>query len=121
MSYHRDQKCAKPRQYRCRLLERDDVRGAVRRYGGRVRPLAPEFCDAYEPPAAPVGLTASLGPDASAIRVTWVNGTSPNVSARRGSPPSAGRARARPPSEARPPRSRSAAATTRTITSWSRV
>ena len=31
--------------YRCRLLEADDVKGAIRRYGGRMAPLPePVFC-----------------------------------------------------------------------------
>jgi hypothetical protein len=41
-------RCRGPRElwrFRCRLLERDDVKGAVRLYGGRVKRAAPPFCD----------------------------------------------------------------------------
>lgn len=41
-------------EYRCRLLERDDVRGAVTRYGGRVRPVrADPYCPSFAAPQAP--------------------------------------------------------------------
>jgi hypothetical protein len=40
--------------YRCRLLERDDVRGAVTRYSGRVRPVrADPYCPSFAAPQAP--------------------------------------------------------------------
>jgi hypothetical protein len=40
-------------EYRCRLLERDDVRGAVTRYGGRVRPVRAEpYCPSFAAPQA---------------------------------------------------------------------
>jgi hypothetical protein len=35
---------APPGEWRCRLLERDDVEGAVHLYGGTVRPLGPVNC-----------------------------------------------------------------------------
>jgi hypothetical protein len=38
----------------CSILQRDDVRGAIRRYGGRPRPLRPELC-----PPAPVALSVA--------------------------------------------------------------
>jgi hypothetical protein len=41
-----------PFAWRCRLLEPDDVRGAIRRYGGRYRSVrTPEECELY--PASP--------------------------------------------------------------------
>jgi len=44
-------------QYRCRVLERDDVLGAVRRYGGTVRAVREQpFCPVFAPPAAPSGV-----------------------------------------------------------------
>lgn len=58
-----------PWQLRCRLLEKDDVRGAIRRYGGQLRPLAPEFCDAAPP--APLELVAAYVPEEHAISVAW--------------------------------------------------
>ncbi len=45
--------------YRCRILEADDVRGAVRRYGGRVRPLrANPICPVFSAPQAPAVVLA---------------------------------------------------------------
>jgi hypothetical protein len=82
MSYKRDQTCPKPPvpwQYRCRLIERDDLNGALRRYGGTAKPLAREFCDSYTPPAAPTALTATFDPADRVIVASWVNGASPNV------------------------------------------
>lgn len=44
--------------WRCRLLQADDVRGAVKRYGGTVKPIGPvEFCPLFAPPEPPVNLT----------------------------------------------------------------
>jgi hypothetical protein len=50
-------------EYRCRLLERDDVRGAVTRYGGRVRPVrADPYCPSFAAPQAPgIHTIASTG------------------------------------------------------------
>jgi Matrixin len=73
MSYQREQACPKPAgqwQKRCRLLEADDVAGAIRRYGGRAQPLAAEFCDLYAPAPAPLALAASLDAD-GAIAAGW--------------------------------------------------
>jgi hypothetical protein len=63
MSYQRFDLCPKPPfawQIRCRPLERDDVRGAVRRYGGRVKALSAPFCDTYAPAPPPTGITARV-------------------------------------------------------------
>ena len=53
-----------PWQYRCRLLERDDVRGAIRLYGGSVNPKAVgvAWCDRFAPltPPGEVQATATL-------------------------------------------------------------
>lgn len=47
---------------RCRLLERDDVRGVVRLYGGRVRPVRRSaFCPVWSAPKAASGLTVTGG------------------------------------------------------------
>ena len=49
-------------RWRCRLLEPDDVRGAVRAYGGRVRRRPAPVCNLFAGPAAPRAVTAA--PDA---------------------------------------------------------
>jgi hypothetical protein len=61
-----------PWAWRCRLLEPDDVAGAVRRYGGRVRPvLTPEECELYPAPAPLTELTAFFDPRISRIEVNF--------------------------------------------------
>ena len=49
-------------RWRCRLLEPDDVRGAVRAYGGRARRRPAPVCNLFAGPAAPRAVTAA--PDA---------------------------------------------------------
>ncbi|MEO6496672.1 MAG: M12 family metallopeptidase, partial [Solirubrobacteraceae bacterium] len=52
--------CPEPPEYtyRCQLLIPDDVRGAVRLYGGKVRSRAKRpFCPRYAGPTTPTGLT----------------------------------------------------------------
>lgn len=76
MNPHGNQECKpilQPWRLRCRLLEADDVRGAIRRYGGRMRPLAPEFCDATPEPAAPTELAATFDSAERVVRVSWTN------------------------------------------------
>ena len=76
MGPHGQTKCPKPPeewQLRCRLLEADDVRGAIRRYGGRMRPLAPEFCDATPAPGTPRDLVATFDPADRTVDVSWRN------------------------------------------------
>jgi hypothetical protein len=68
-----------PWQLRCRLLEADDVRGAIRRYGGSMRPLAPEFCEASPAPGAPSELVATYDPVEHSVRVSWRNPTTRGV------------------------------------------
>ena len=73
MSYQREKICPKPAgqwEKRCRLLETDDVAGAIRRYGGRANALAPEFCALYPPPPAPTGLTVTLDAEGF-VDVRW--------------------------------------------------
>ena len=60
-------------QARCRLLEADDVRGAIRRYGGRMRPLAPDFCDMHTPPEPVIDLAARFDPATRSVTATWRN------------------------------------------------
>jgi chitodextrinase len=65
-------------RYRCRGLERDDVRGLIRLYGGRLRGVGPELCAAEPAPSAPVGLTAAtIDAARGVVRVTWNTGTAP--------------------------------------------
>jgi len=73
MSYQREQACPNPAgtwEKRCRLLEADDVAGAIRRYGGRAQALGTEFCDLYPPPPAPLALTAGMDADGF-ITASW--------------------------------------------------
>jgi hypothetical protein len=44
-------------QWRCRLLQRDDLNGAKRRYGGRTRLRPSMWCDKAPPAAAPPALS----------------------------------------------------------------
>jgi hypothetical protein len=46
----------------CSILQPDDIRGAVARYGGAARRPAPELC-----PPAPAGLTVDRAPDSGRI------------------------------------------------------
>lgn len=43
----------KPWQRHCRVLQADDLRRARRLYGGRAKPLGPEFCDRWKVPGVP--------------------------------------------------------------------
>jgi hypothetical protein len=62
------QRCprTRPWQWRCRAPEVDDVRGAIRRYGGRARRRR-AVCDVYRAIAAPAELAAGYNPDANAM------------------------------------------------------
>lgn len=60
-------------QVRCRMLEADDVRGAIARYGGSMKPLPPAFCDLAAPPVPPTSLAATFDTDFRVIRFTWTN------------------------------------------------
>ena len=63
-----------PGQWRCRLLERDDARGAVRRYGGRARAPGPVYCWKYPPPPAPTEVSAVSNPPSGAdVLLRWKN------------------------------------------------
>ncbi len=84
-----------PGKWRCRLIERDDARGAVRRYGGRVKAVRPDpLCWTDAPPPAPLELTATADPPSGAsVLLQWQN--SPSVPRlRRGSRRRARRPRA---------------------------
>ena len=62
-------------QYRCRLLEKDDLRGGVALFGGKVGKVGPEFCDAVKAPGAVTGLSAAAGgvdeDGYSGVTVSW--------------------------------------------------
>ena len=71
---------ARESQWRCRLIERDDLRRALRLYGGRRRPLrAPPVCFKHPRPRAPSGLRAEVtvteGPAGWSVRgsLAWRN------------------------------------------------
>jgi PKD domain/Matrixin len=56
--------CPRPKQpwrFHCRLLHADDVRGAIRRYGGRMRALGPSVCDVSPQPPPASGLVVEGG------------------------------------------------------------
>ncbi|MDQ6836263.1 MAG: PKD domain-containing protein [Actinomycetota bacterium] len=55
-------RCGLPRPYftNCRLLERDDIRGAISRYGGHLRPIhSPQFCPQYSRPRPATSMTVT--------------------------------------------------------------
>ena len=63
--------CRKPKQaykYRCRLLQPDDVRGAIRLYGGHMR-KHPEFCDVFPGPGKP----SAVNVVGNGVSVSWRN------------------------------------------------
>jgi hypothetical protein len=58
----------------CSILQPDDVRGAIARYGGRVRPLAPELC-----PPAPAGLALQRDTESGKFLAAITVSTAPGV------------------------------------------
>lgn len=85
--------CAQARgqawQYRCRLLERDDVRGAIRLYGGSINPEAVgiAWCDRFAALAPPTEVAATA--TATTITLNWrdlanVNLANTDVAVRQG-------------------------------------
>lgn len=62
-----------PWLWRCRVLEPDDVRGAIKTYGGKFRAskfLASPLCPLYGPPPAVTGLTATDSGADNQIRIS---------------------------------------------------
>jgi hypothetical protein len=57
-----------PWQYRCRLVQPDDARGAIALYGGRVAAKS-AFCDVFRGPGRPTGLRFSE----DGRQLTWHN------------------------------------------------
>ena len=62
-----------PWKINCRVLQRDDVAGAVALYGGHVaRPMPSKYCDIAPTPSAPTQLVATaLGHNQ--VQLNWVN------------------------------------------------
>ncbi len=57
--------------YRCRILEADDIAGAIKVYGGKRKQLAPKFC-AFEPAPRPLEeFAGTWDPDQQNIVLTW--------------------------------------------------
>ena len=68
-----------PWEYTCKVLRPDDVAGAIRRYGGRMRPMPTNRVCLGVPTPAPVsGLTVESNPADSIAptRITWQNPSS---------------------------------------------
>ena len=65
-------------QWRCRLLEHDDVTGAVAVYGGSPRRIGGDpACDVYAPIAAPIYVGGALDAAGGVVRVTLRRPRSP--------------------------------------------
>jgi hypothetical protein len=64
-------------QYRCRFIEPDDLRGAIRLYGGHVR-KQPRFCDVYPAPKPPTDLKLDSGTGGQP-KLSWRNPPMPRV------------------------------------------
>ncbi len=67
-------------RWHCRLLEADDVRGAVKLYGGRVKRRPPRLCDLIGPPAPVTGLTATAA-GANVVDIAFTRPSQPPVPA----------------------------------------
>ena len=62
---------AEPWEWRCRLLEHDDIRGAVAVYGGAARtPRAAPTCDLYRPIRAPRHVSSTIDHERGFLRVS---------------------------------------------------
>lgn len=58
-------------QYRCRALHPDDVRGAIRLFGGKARDLGAEFCGDAVAPAPVENLTATYYAHSDTVGLEW--------------------------------------------------
>ena len=63
-------------QYRCSLLEADDLRGARRLYGGKIRARRSRFCAVWKAPGAPRDLKAVVQPSGQ-VALSWRNPAPP--------------------------------------------
>lgn len=70
-----DPEAAKPGRWRCRLLEKVDLRAARRMYGGRPRASDPEWCDAIDR----IPATGAVTVDASGGTITVTRAAEPAV------------------------------------------
>ncbi len=62
-----------PWEINCRVLQRDDVAGAVALYGGHIRQAMPtKYCDIAPKPSAPTQLAATALPH-NQVKLSWVN------------------------------------------------
>jgi hypothetical protein len=67
-------------RWRCRLVERDDVRGAVKLYGGSVKSRGPAYCWTYPPPPPPAILELTPNPPSGAdALLRWRNTSNAGV------------------------------------------
>jgi hypothetical protein len=68
--------------WRCRLLEPDDLAGVVAAYGGAARAASqPELCPLYPAIARPPGLAAEYVPSAGAVRLSFRRPAEPAIPA----------------------------------------
>jgi Matrixin len=67
-----------PWLWRCRVLEPDDVRGAVSIYGGRARRRPRPYCETYRRERAPAALTLTAAPGGS-VAVSFRRAGEPRI------------------------------------------
>jgi hypothetical protein len=68
--------CPRPKEawrYRCRVLEKVDVKRAVKRRGGRARKLGEAVCDRDKAPPAPTDLTLTVNLSEQTVDIRWKN------------------------------------------------
>ena len=81
---------AEPWEWRCRLLEHDDIEGAVAVYGGAVRaPRADPTCDLYRPIRPARYVSSTIDRDRGVLRVSLRRPAAPPVPPFLGSRPNA--------------------------------
>jgi PKD repeat protein len=71
-----DESCKQPPhpwQFICRILQPDDVAGAIARYGGHAHAFGPQFCSPFGPPAPPTQVAAKvvLQQGYAAVKMSW--------------------------------------------------
>jgi hypothetical protein len=69
-----------PWEWRCRLLEQDDIAGAVARYGGFIHvPSGPPLCPLYPAVKTPGSLKAKYDPAANQVSLSFTRPTDPSI------------------------------------------
>ena len=68
-----------PGYWRCRLLERDDVLGVVRLYGGTPRLRRSPFCPTEPPPPPPAAFAPDPDLRSGLVRLVWSNPDRPRL------------------------------------------